>query len=245
MREAFDFTGTPIILQVPGEGLRDVDVRSGASSPWLVAGVPPRRHPVGAHHRQGLLRRRPARRGFGQPRCHERRSVSWAATRRLVAVVLDVAKGTVAVAARARDRAGGASRRCSRSEWSLTTWAEIVAALAVMLGHSYSPYIGFRGGKGVATAAGALLVLTPLAGPDRARWSVVVVVRSRGMVSLGSVTVAALVPGAVLTRSTETDPLVVMFAIVAAALVVWRHRSNIVAHRTGRRSYGIVGSGRR
>lgn len=109
--------------------------------------------------------------------------------------------------------------------WNLTTWAEIVAALAVILGHSYSPYIGFKGGKGVATAAGALCVLTPLAVPfELAVWFAVVWVT--GMVSAGSVTIAALYP--VLAYAFYRDqPAILLFALVGAALVVWRHRANI------------------
>jgi acyl phosphate:glycerol-3-phosphate acyltransferase len=109
--------------------------------------------------------------------------------------------------------------------WNLATWAEIVAAFAVILGHSYSPYIGFKGGKGVATAAGALCVLTPLVVPiELAVWFAVVWVT--GMVSAGSVTIAALYP--VLAYALYRDhPAIVLFALVGAGLVVWRHRANI------------------
>jgi glycerol-3-phosphate acyltransferase PlsY len=40
-------------------------------------------------------------------------------------------------------------------------WAEALAGLAAVLGHTYSPYIGFKGGRGVATGGGALLVISP------------------------------------------------------------------------------------
>ena len=60
----------------------------------------------------------------------------------------------------------------------------IVATMAAILGHSYSPYIGFKGGKGVATAAGALLVLTPHPWPILFLTWLLVVALFR-MVSLG------------------------------------------------------------
>ncbi len=109
--------------------------------------------------------------------------------------------------------------------WNLTTWAEIVAALAVMMGHSYSPYIGFKGGKGVATGAGALAVLTPLVVPiELAVWFAVVWVT--GMVSAGSVTIAALYPVLAIVLYGD-QPAIVLFALVGAALVIWRHRTNV------------------
>jgi glycerol-3-phosphate acyltransferase PlsY len=115
--------------------------------------------------------------------------------------------------------------------WNLTTWAEIVAALAVILGHSYSPYIGFKGGKGVATAAGALTVLTPLAVPiELAVWFAAVWLT--GMVSVGSVTVAVLYPFLAFAFYRD-QPAIVLFALVGAALVVWRHRANIVRIASG------------
>jgi len=65
-------------------------------------------------------------------------------------------------------------------------WAMIVATIAAILGHSYSPYIKFAGGKGVATAAGALLVLTPEPWLILLLTFILVIVLFR-MVSLGSV----------------------------------------------------------
>jgi len=97
--------------------------------------------------------------------------------------------------------------------------------MAAILGHSYSPYIGFKGGKGVATAAGALLILTPLAWPILfLTWLLVLAVFR--MVSLGSIVIAIefpilcwlLYPG---------DWVLFGFAFIAASLVVARHHANI------------------
>ena len=137
-----------------------------------------------------------------------------------VTLALDIAKGAAAVgfAVFAVPAAGFGGMAHQ--------WAMIIATMAAIMGHSYSPYIGFKGGKGVATACGAVLVLTPTALAILLPvWLVVIVVTRT--VSLGSVVVALaytplclwLYPG---------DWLIVGFAAIAAMLVIWRHRANIV-----------------
>ena len=105
-------------------------------------------------------------------------------------------------------------------------WAMILTTLVAMLGHAYSPYAGFRGGKGVATAAGALLVITPMALVFLLGTFVIVLVASR-TVSLGSVVVAVEYPLLCLLLYGGEIPIVI-FSVVAAALVLWRHRTNVV-----------------
>ena len=105
-------------------------------------------------------------------------------------------------------------------------WTRVAAMLAAVAGHSYSPYIRLRGGKGVATSAGALFVLTPAAAAIELLVFVGVVTASR-MVSLGSVIVAVLYPALVLWLYPGDTPLLVTICVLAG-LVVWRHRSNLV-----------------
>jgi acyl phosphate:glycerol-3-phosphate acyltransferase len=105
-------------------------------------------------------------------------------------------------------------------------WAMIIATMAAILGHSYSPYIGFKGGKGVATAAGALLVLTPYPWPILLLTWLLVVALFR-MVSLASVVVAIEYP-LLCVWFYPGDWLLIGFAFVAAALVIWKHRGNIM-----------------
>jgi glycerol-3-phosphate acyltransferase PlsY len=105
-------------------------------------------------------------------------------------------------------------------------WAMILATMAAILGHSYSPYIKLRGGKGVATAAGALLVLTPYPWPILLLTWLLVIALFR-IVSLGSIIIAIEYPLLCLVFY-PGDWLLIGFATVAATLVVWRHRANIV-----------------
>jgi acyl phosphate:glycerol-3-phosphate acyltransferase len=104
-------------------------------------------------------------------------------------------------------------------------WVLIGASFTAVLGHSYSPYLGFAGGKGVATAAGALLVVMPAVWPILLAVFVVVVGLSR-MVSLGSVVIAAIFPLLVVVFYGDRLAFVT-FSLVATSLVIWRHRSNI------------------
>ncbi len=104
-------------------------------------------------------------------------------------------------------------------------WVLIGASFFAVLGHTYSPYLRFAGGKGVATAAGALLLVTPKAWPILLLTFIAVIAVSR-MVSLGSVVIALQFPVLVLLLYGDRTALVI-FSFVAASLVIWRHRSNI------------------
>lgn len=133
----------------------------------------------------------------------------------------------------------------------------VLAALAAVLGHSYTPFARFKGGKGVATSAGVLLGLMPAAVVLLiVIWALVFLV-SR-YVSLASIVAAAVLP--VLTHigarfhhlnndrslptlwqsGTWNKPLF-GFSVVIAVLVIWKHRTNIsrlwqgTEHRFSRR----------
>jgi acyl phosphate:glycerol-3-phosphate acyltransferase len=120
-------------------------------------------------------------------------------------------------------------------------WAMIGATLAAMAGHSFSPFVGFKGGKGVATAAGALLVLTPKAWPFLLGiWLVTVAIWR--MVSLGSVAIAFAYPFLCAWLYPGEWPIL-GFSVVAAALVIWRHSSNIKRILAGTESKISLGRG--
>lgn len=104
-------------------------------------------------------------------------------------------------------------------------WFLIGSALAAIVGHSYSPFVGFRGGKGVAAAAGGIAVLMPLAWPILFLSFLVIVATTR-MISLGSILIAIEFPILMLVLYPDR-PAFLVFALLAAAFVIWRHRSNI------------------
>lgn len=116
----------------------------------------------------------------------------------------------------------------------------LLLGVAALLGHVFSVFVKFHGGKGVATGAGIVLGLAPAAFVAAfAAW--VVVVAASGYVSLGSIVAAILLPPAVYLLAPEHRGLVWVFALVAA-LVVFFHRANIkrllagTEHRFGRRA---------
>lgn len=113
--------------------------------------------------------------------------------------------------------------------WS-SVWPE-AAGIAAVVGHIFPVWNGFRGGKGVATAVGALLVLSfPLAVAAIGIWSAVLAL-SR-YVSLSSVTSAAVLP--VMAALGGSDARA--FTTIVPALVIIRHWENLVRLWGGRES---------
>lgn len=106
----------------------------------------------------------------------------------------------------------------------------IMAAAFVVIGHSFPVWLRFRGGKGVATSAGACVGLVPLATLlVTALW--VGVFFAFGFVSVASITAACALPilvGVFSLRIDGRDHLLLAFSVTIAALVIWRHRDNIV-----------------
>ncbi len=114
-------------------------------------------------------------------------------------------------------------------DWNSPEIFGILAALSSVLGHLYPPWLGFKGGKGVATSAGALLALTPIATLIGVAIWIIVFWLTR-YVSLASITAAVVLPIVILVVSSQDQnkgrPLVYSSACVAA-VVIWRHRSNL------------------
>jgi glycerol-3-phosphate acyltransferase PlsY len=114
-------------------------------------------------------------------------------------------------------------------DWNSPEILGILAAMSSVLGHMYPPWLKFKGGKGVATSAGALLALTPVATLIGVAIWMIVFWLTR-YVSLASVTAAVVLPVVILVLNwhdqNKVKPLVYSSACVAAA-VVWRHRSNL------------------
>lgn len=117
----------------------------------------------------------------------------------------------------------------------------LVCGMTAVLGHVYSVFVGFKGGKGVATAAGVMLALTPIAlGVSFAVWLVIVMLS--GYVSLGSIASAAIFPAAVRILDPPGQPAIFWLDVVVAAGIIWLHRANIARlikgteNRFGRRA---------
>jgi glycerol-3-phosphate acyltransferase PlsY len=106
----------------------------------------------------------------------------------------------------------------------------IVAALVVILGHNYSIFVRFSGGKGVGTTSGAFLAMSPLAvGICFLVWLVMLL--SFRIVSLASMAAAASLPLAIIMTNRfaggDTHTYVIILSIVVALLVIYKHRPNI------------------
>jgi len=103
---------------------------------------------------------------------------------------------------------------------------EAIAAIAgaAFLGHLFPVFLKFRGGKGVATGLGALLVIAPLATFALLGVFVAVVLPTR-LVSLSSIIAAAMAPLALWIFF--QPPAIVLLGGFLAAMIVWRHRGNI------------------
>ena len=132
--------------------------------------------------------------------------------------LIDVAKGIVPVAI--------------LGPWSNgPAWFTVALGIAAVLGHMFSPYVRFRGGKGVATTAGVFLALAPLAVLiSLAIWGATLWLS--GYVSVASLTVAVLFPLWVLLTA-PGEPYTLGAAIVLALLLVYTHRANIRRLREG------------
>jgi len=126
--------------------------------------------------------------------------------------LVDIAKGVVPVVWFAVWSGGG-------------PWAQVGCGVAAVLGHIFSPYVGFKGGKGVATAAGMFLALAPLAvAIALPLWGVCLWVT--GYVSLSSILTAVLFPLGVRWTRPEL-PAAFWAAVALAAMIVYAHRANI------------------
>jgi acyl phosphate:glycerol-3-phosphate acyltransferase len=142
-----------------------------------------------------------------------------------VVLILDVAKGAAAVLL-----GGWVARSLGADE----AWPSALAGVAAVIGHVRSVFIGFGGGRGVATGAGAMLVLAPLTLPAALTLFGVLVWRTR-YVSLGSIGAAAAVPtgAAVLYALGRAGLESVVAGALIGAVVVVAHADNIERLRAG------------
>jgi acyl phosphate:glycerol-3-phosphate acyltransferase len=114
-------------------------------------------------------------------------------------------------------------------EWISSEMFGIAAAISSVLGHSFPVWLRFKGGKGVATSAGALFGLTPIAALVGAAIWMLTFLLTR-YVSVASIAAAAALPLIILITtwvSQTSGKLLFYSSVFLAAVVIWRHRSNL------------------
>lgn len=108
-----------------------------------------------------------------------------------------------------------------------------LVALAAFAGHVYTIFLWFKGGKGVATALGVFLAVSPLSVLCAVAIFAFMLWRWR-YVSLGSITAAAVMP--LLVALIDGRGLMFLMSIAVASIVIWKHRENIQRLRNGTES---------
>ncbi len=157
----------------------------------------------------------------------------------LTCFVLDVSKGAVPVLAAGAvfDLLGKPATDIPASQ----NWWWLGVAVAALSGHMASIFLGFRGGKGVATAFGALLAMWPTLGAPVliafAGWVVIVLLtRTVSIASMVAATLLPIVTIALMLVSSQPEAIgevwtrripALAASVLIALLVLWRHRSNL------------------
>jgi acyl phosphate:glycerol-3-phosphate acyltransferase len=134
----------------------------------------------------------------------------------ILTLIFDMAKGAAAVCMAERLANGSAA-------WMM------IAGLAALVGHCFPVWLGFRGGKGVATAAGVFLVLCPLAVLGSVMVFILVVAFWR-YVSLASISAASSMPLLIyfLWAPHHAPPLAVILATLASTMIIiYKHDANL------------------
>ena len=129
------------------------------------------------------------------------------------------------------DASKGAAAVLIAQNVSDSDWVKAAAAIAVIVGHIFPVWLGFRGGKGVATGVGVFIVLAPVALLCAGVIFVSIVFFTR-YVSLGSIMAAALIPLLVWLQNVFVEPVadlrpLLTAAVVGALLIILAHRGNI------------------
>ncbi|MDT4895897.1 MAG: acyl phosphate:glycerol-3-phosphate acyltransferase [Acidobacteriota bacterium] len=139
----------------------------------------------------------------------------------VLTLLLDALKGALAVVL---------ARWLLTDDFGINWWVAFAAIIAV-LGHCFPVWLGFRGGKGVATGVGVFLSLSPLAVACAAVIFILVVALTR-YVSLGSILAVATLPLFVWLLSVYFQPVadlapLMTTALVTGALIILMHHANI------------------
>jgi acyl phosphate:glycerol-3-phosphate acyltransferase len=141
-------------------------------------------------------------------------------------ILIDAGKGWLAAAVVPGLALAGADPSIDR------LWLAVACATAVVVGHVYPVWYGFRGGKGAATLVGVLLGLKPVALlPVLAVWLLVVMIS--GFVGLATMVATAAFPAYVVAAGIDPSRALLTFGCVMLVFVCYTHRSNIERMRAG------------
>ena len=150
----------------------------------------------------------------------------------LLVLLFDIFKGVIAIFLGVKLMGLGITNMEAEYMQLAMEYAELVAGFFAILGHNFPIYYGFKGGKGIATSLGVILMIEPVIGTTCALFAVILILASR-MVSLGSIFAAFLYPVlvCVLGEAYPTDLMYKIpycaFSILLAVLAIYRHRTNI------------------
>lgn len=160
--------------------------------------------------------------------------IKWA----VIVLIGDILKGTIAVLLVGWLTGG--------RPWGDVTWAQVIAAGFAVLGHTFSPLLGFKGGRGIVTGGGGLLILSPEAFCIALVVGIITVALSRYM-SLGSL-VGTIVSGTIVVMQVAFFNGPTPFYVYGTALpafLIWAHRDNIQRLVSGTERKLSKGSGNR
>ncbi len=140
-------------------------------------------------------------------------------------LICDILKGVVAVLL-----AMLAAHIWAKNDTEAET-LKYLAGLMAIVGHTFPVYYGFKGGKGVATSLGVLLVVNPEIGLICLIFALIIMIATR-LVSLGSILAAVLFPILTVFMIDDNYPAKII-SIIIALLVIFNHRTNIKRLKEG------------
>ena len=139
----------------------------------------------------------------------------------IAVLLIDAAKGFIAVTVIARILI---PRVFHVHDETIREWLSICGGISAVLGHNYTCWLRFKGGKGIATSAGVLVALVP--------WSLLIILTIwilvfafTRYVSLGSLCAAFALPFA--AWATGESRLIIVFTAILGVLAIYKHKANI------------------
>lgn len=146
--------------------------------------------------------------------------------------IVDILKGLIAVVVIAHLMEGHQLPFSNSTPFEDITVVRLMAGACAVVGHIFSVFVGFKGGKGVNTAAGMLIGVAPVEVAIAVGVFAIAVTLS-GYISLGSILAAIILPSAMAYRYNVADVNIygyhtlIWFSIAISLLVIYMHRSNI------------------